>query len=203
MIFLYKYWLSIEDYMGKIREIEFDPDNDHLLIKQIKDFFNPNEVWGRQNRKQLYVGLICTIGYFIANALLKVKNPGWNPFIYSSNGLLIAVFICAGHLLVAGVADTFNIHFSKYPWYEKYMPTIITLLGITTLMGLQNLNSAGKLDAALWINISFLFIVFIIAAGNFVQGSSHEKVLKIWFALLGYYFSVIVFFYCLEKFVIK
>lgn len=189
--------------MGKIKEIELNKDQDHLLIKLIKDFFNPYEVWGRQNRKQLYIGLICTLSYFTANAFLKVKNPEWNPFIYSSNGLLIAVFICTGHLVVSGIADTFGIHFSKYPWYENYMPTIITLLGLTTLMGLQNLNSNGKLDAALWINISFLLVVFIIAAGHFVQGSSHEKVLKIWFALLGYYFSIIVFFYSLEKFVIR
>jgi hypothetical protein len=189
--------------MGKIKELEFNEENDHLFLRLIKDFFNPFEVWGRQNRKQLYVGLICTIIYFIANILLKVKNPDWNPFIHTSNGLLAAVFICAGHLFIAGIADTFNIHFSKYPWYEKYMPTIITLLGLTTLMGLQNLNSNGNLDAALWINISFLFIIFIIAAGYFVQGSNHEKVLKVWFALLGYYFSIIVFFYSLEKFVIR
>ncbi|MGE5812638.1 MAG: hypothetical protein ACM339_14105, partial [Ignavibacteria bacterium] len=127
--------------MGKIKEIELNKDHDHLLIKLIKDFFNPYEVWGRQNRKQLYIGLICTLSYFTANAFLNVKNPEWNPFIYSSNGLLIAVFICTGHLLVSGIADTFGIHFSKYPWYENYMPTIITLLGLTTLMGLQNLNS--------------------------------------------------------------
>jgi hypothetical protein len=82
------------------------------------------------------------------------------------------------------------------------MPSIITLLGLTTLMALQNLNGSGNVDAALWINISFQFIVFIIAAGYFVEGTSHEKVLKIWFALLGYYFSIIVFFYLLENFII-
>lgn len=188
--------------MEKIKEMEFE-EEENYLIKLIKDFFHPEELWGRQNRKQLYVGLICTVVYFAVNALITVNNPPWNPFMHSSNGLMIAALLCAAHLFISGIADTFNIHFSRYPWYEKYMPTIITLLGLTTLMGLQNLHSHGNLDAALWINISFLFIVFIIAAGHFVQGSSHEKVLKIWFALLGYYFSVIVFFYLMESFITR
>jgi hypothetical protein len=189
--------------MEKINDIEYETRDENIVFRLIKDFFNPHELWGRQNRKQFYVGLICTLVYFTANSLWTIKNPSWNPFVHSSNGLMIAAFLCAAHLFVAGIADTFNIHFSKYPWYEKYMPTIITLLGLTTLMGLQNLNSNGKLDAALWINISFLFVVFIIAAGYFVQGSSHEKVLKIWFALLGYYSSIIVFFYFMENFIIR
>lgn len=189
--------------MEKISEIRLNIRKDNLIIRLLKDFLNPNETWGRQNRKQFLIGLACTSGYFLANTLFNTKYLDWNPFFNSSNGLLISVFICAGLILISCIADILGIGLSKHPWFEKYMPMIISLLGLTTLMALQNLNVSGNVDAVLWINISFLLIVFIIAAGYFVEGSSYEKVLKIWFALLGYYFSVIVFFYFLEDFVIK
>jgi len=188
--------------MEKISEIHLNIRQDNLIIRLLKDFFNPDEPWGRQNRNQFLIGLVCTLGYFLANALFNTKNPDWNPFLNSSNGLLITVFICTGFILISFIADIFGISLSKHPWYEKYMTVIIALLGLTTLMALQNLNSSGNVDAALWINIAFLLIVFIIASGYFVEGSSYEKVLKIWFALLGYYFSIIVFFYLLENFII-
>jgi len=185
--------------MEKLHDSLSDVYQDNLIIRLVKDFFNPRESWGRQNRNQLFVGLICAAGYFSVNVILKTYHPDWNPFISSSNGLLIGVFICAGLILINSIADIFSSYHSKYPWYEKYIPAIIALLGLTTLMAVQNLNSKGALDAVLWINLIFVLIIFIIAAGHFVEGSSHEKVLKIWFALLGYYFSVVVFFYFMEK----
>jgi len=192
-----------EVFMEKTKGIDLDMHQENIIIKLIKDFFNPREVWGRQNRKQLFIGLISVLCYFLANLLFNERNQAWNPFQNSSNGLLIAVFINAGYILISAVFEIFEFTSSKYPWYEKFMPAIITLLGLTTLSALQNLSISGTVNAALWINISFLLVVFIIAAGYFVEGSSHEKVLKIWFALLGYYFSVIVFFYFIENFIMR
>ena len=185
--------------MGKVQGSLLRAHHESLIIRLVKDFFNPYESWGRLNRNQLLLGSLCTAGYFLSNALIKTKDPDWNPFLNSSNGLLTSVFICLSLILINLIAEIFNRNQPKHPWYERYIPTIISLLGLTTLMALQNLDSRSSLDAALWVNIIFLLIIFIIAAGYFVEGSNHEKVLKIWFALLGYYFSVVVFFYFIEN----
>jgi hypothetical protein len=188
--------------MEKIREMQLQAQQDNSFIRLIKDFFNPLELWGRQNRNQFLVGLICTAGYLLANILFNTDNPDWNPYFYSSDGLLITVFICLVLILAKPIKNLFIQNSSATPWYEKYMAQLITLLGLVTLIALQNLNNSDSFDAALWINIIVLLVVFIIAAGYFVEGSSHEKVLKVWFALLGYYFSVVVFFYFLETIII-
>ena len=99
--------------------------------------------------------------------------------------------------------SVFNLSQKKYPWYEKYMPMIISLLGLVTLIAIQNLSSTGDYDVSLWINIIVLLVIFIIAAGYFVEGNSNEKIIKIWFSLLGYYFSIIALFYFLDRFITK
>jgi len=188
--------------MEKIRELPLERQQGNSIIRLVKDFFNPYELWGRQNRNQLLIGLICTVGYFLANVFFNTDQTDWNPFFNSSNGLLLTVFICTGLILARFIMNIFSQSSATYPWYEKYMPEIITLLGLVTLIAIQNLSNSDTLDAALWVNIIVLLVVFIIAAGYFVEGSSHEKILKVWFALLGYYFSVVVFFYFLETLVI-
>jgi hypothetical protein len=187
--------------MEKIQEMQFEARRDNSIIRLVKDFFNPNELWGRQNRNQFLTGLLCTAGYLLANILFNADKADWNPYFHSSNGLLITAFICIGLILYRSMTDLFNQSPSKYPWYEQYMPQIITLLGLITLIAIQNLSNMGAVDAALWVNIILLLVVFIIAAGYFVEGSSRERVLKLWFALLGYYFSVVVFFYFMEAFI--
>jgi uncharacterized membrane protein SirB2 len=185
--------------MEKIREMQLETQRDNSFIRLVKDFFNPHELWGRQNRNQFMIGLICTAGYFLANIFFNTNNSDWNPYFNSSNGLLITVFISIGLILTRFITDIFNRSSAGYPWYEKYMAQLITLLGLVTLIALQNLSNSDTLDAALWINIIVLLVIFIIAAGYFVEGSSRERILKIWFALLGYYFSIVVFFYFLER----
>jgi hypothetical protein len=177
-------------------------DREKSLIRLVKDFFHPYELWGRQNRNQFVMGLIITGIYFLANFMFGEYHSSWNPFAHSSNGLFSAVLICVA-LIIGRIA--FNLatnHTSKYPWYEKYMPMMITLLGLITLVAFQNLSSNVD-DVSLWINLIVLLIIFIIAAGYFVEGSSSEKVMKIWFALFGYYFSVVAFFYFLENWFYK
>lgn len=174
-----------------------------MILRLVKNFFTPDELWGRQNRSQLIIGLTSIVIYLLANYLTKNENPNWNPFIYSSNGLLFVVYCCVIFTVLRIVIDTFTRSSSRSPWYERYMPIIITLLGIVTLIAFQNINGSGFDDAGLWINIVVLLIVFIIAAGHFVEGSSNERVIKMWFALLGYFFSVFSFFYFLEIWLIK
>jgi hypothetical protein len=169
------------------------------MFKLVRNFFDYNESWGRQNRNQFLIGFICSIIYILINLVVNKLNAEWNPFLYSSNGLLFAAFICTVVFFAKIVTSIFNLHSSKFPWYEKYLPTIITLLGLITLMALQNLHGRGSFDAALWVDIVFLLTFFMIAAGYFVDGKNNEKTLKIWFSLLGYYFSVIGFFYFLEE----
>lgn len=178
--------LSIRNHLGR------------FVIKLVKNFFNPYESWGRQNRNQFIVGFIITVGYFISNSLLRSSYVGWNPFYNSTNGLIIAVFISLILVLARFIMGTTKLSSAEYPWYEKYMPMIITLLGLITLVAIQNLNGRGTDDAGIWINLVMLLIIFIIAAGYFVEGRSNERVIKIWFALFGYYLSVIAFFYFLE-----
>ena len=172
--------------------------HDKFIFRLIKDFFTPYELWGRQNRNQFFVGLIITVVYFITNIIFNSAVPSRAPFMNSSNGLLAAIFICAGLIVIRFFVGLLKSTPSQYPWYEKYMPLMITLLGLTTLVALQNLDGKGYDDASLWINMVVLLVIFIIAAGYFVEGSSHERALKIWFALFGYYFSVVAFFYFLE-----
>ncbi len=168
-----------------------------FIFRLAKDFFTPYEFWGRQNRNQFFVGLVITVAYFIINIIFN--STGTRAlFINSSNGLLAAIFICVMLIIVRFFAGMLKISSSSFPWYEKYMPMIITLLGLTTLIAMQNLNGKGDDDAGLWINIVVLLVIFIIAAGHFVEGSTHERAMKIWFALLGYFFSVVAFFYFLE-----
>ena len=174
--------------------------HENFIIKAFKDFFNPYQAWGRQNRNQFIIGIFLVIIYFLSNSIITAVHPSWNPFTYTSNGLLITAFVCAGLVIGRYTASIFNFSSNKYPWYEKYMPMIISLLGLVTLMALQNLGGTGVYDASLWINISVLFVIFIIAAGYFVEGSNSEKIIKIWFSLLGYFFSVIVVFYFLDRF---
>lgn len=168
-----------------------------FILRLAKDFFTPYEFWGRQNRNQFFVGLGITAIYFVTN-VISHSARAQAPFINSSNGLLAAIFICVVLIIVRFFAGVLKINSSKYPWYEKYMPLIIALLGLSTLLAMQNLNGKGDDDAGMWINIVVLLVIFIIAAGYFVEGSTHERALKIWFALFGYYFSVVTFFYFLE-----
>jgi uncharacterized membrane protein SirB2 len=168
-----------------------------IIFKLAKDFFTPYEFWGRQNRNQFIVGLIITTAYFFTNIIFH-SSRAKAPFINSSNGLIAAIFICMMLIIIRFFSGVLKISHSEYPWYEKYMPSIITLLGLSTLIALQNLNGKGTDDAGLWINIVVLLVIFIIAAGYFVEGSANERALKLWFALLGYYFSVVAFFYFLE-----
>ena len=169
-----------------------------FIFRLAKDFFTPYEFWGRQNRNQFIVGVVTASVYFVTNIIFH-STRARAPFINSSNGLLAAIFICVMLIIVRFFAGVLKIGSTKYPWYEKYMPTIITLLGLSTLIAMQNLNGKGTDDAGLWINIVVLLVIFIIAAGHFVEGSSNERAMKIWFALLGYYFSVVAFFYFLER----
>lgn len=168
-----------------------------VIFRLARNFFTPHEFWGRQNRNQFIVGLITTAAYFFTNIIFHYSRAR-APFINSSNGLLAAIFICLVLITVRFFMGVFKISHSKYPWYEKYMPSIITLLGLSTLIAMQNLNGKGADDAGLWINIVVLLVIFIIAAGHFVEGSANERALKLWFALFGYYFSVVAFFYFLE-----
>ena len=184
----------------KARELSVKNHHENFIIKALKDFFNPYESWGRQNRSQFLVGLFLVIIYFLSNAVIITPHPSWNPFVYTSNGLLIAAFACIGLVIGRYMISIFNLSSNKYPWYEKYMPMIISLLGLVTLIAIQNLSSTGVYDASLWINIIVLFVIFIIAAGYFVEGSSNEEIIKIWFSLLGYFFSIITVFYFLDRF---
>jgi uncharacterized membrane protein SirB2 len=186
----------------KVRELSFKDHENHFVLKPIKDFFNPYELWGRQNRNQFLVGLLLVAAYFLGNIIYKSKPP-WDPFLHSSIGLLIAVFVCIGLIVLRYATALFNLSPHKYPWYEKYMPMIISLLGLITLIAIQNLSGAGSYDASLWINMIVLLVIFIIAAGYFVEGNSNEKIIKIWFSLLGYFFSVIAVFYFLDAYLIK
>jgi hypothetical protein len=184
----------------KVRALSVKGHHENFIIKAIRDFFNPDESWGRQNRNQFIVGLILVIVYFLGNTIIKTIHPSWNPFLYTSNGLLLAAFACIGLVIGRYITGFFKLSSRKYPWYENYMPMIISLLGLVTLMAFQNLSGTGVYDASLWINIIVLFVIFIIAAGYFVEGSSNEKIIKIWFSLLGYFFSIIVLFYFLDRF---
>ncbi len=186
----------------KVRELSFKDGEEHHILKPVKDFFTPYELWGRQNRNQFLVGLLLVAAYFLGNFIFKNNHPAWDPFLHSSTGLLIAVFTCVGLIIVRFASALFNFTPHIYPWYEKYMPMIISLLGLITLLAIQNLSSGGSYDASLWINMIVLLVIFIIAAGYFVEGSN-EKIIKIWFSLLGYFFSVIALFYFLDAYLIK
>lgn len=174
-----------------------------FIIKLAKNFFTPYESWGRQNRNQFLVGLITSIVYFAANYIFGNSYIEWNPFINSSNGLISGVFICTVLVFIRFILNVSKPNSSRNPWYEQYMPMIITLLGLVTLIAFQNLDGKGADDASIWINLVVLLIIFIIAAGYFVEGRSNERVIKIWFALFGYYLSVIAFFYFLETWVFQ
>ncbi len=187
----------------KVRELSVKDHHENIIVKAVKDFFNPYESWGRQNRNQFLVGLLLVVVYLLGNSIISSVHPAWNPFSYSSNGLLIAVFTCIGLVIVRYAISLFKSNSNKYPWYEKYMPMIISLLGLITLIAIQNLSSTGLYDASLWINIIVLLVIFIIAAGYFVEGNSNEKIIKIWFSLLGYFFSIIAVFYFLESYLTK
>jgi hypothetical protein len=187
----------------KVPELSVKNHHENLIVKTVKDFFNPYKSWGRQNRSQFLVGLILVAVYFLGNSIFNAVHPVWNPFLYSSNGLLLAVFICIGLMFGRYLFSVFKISSKTYPWYEKYMPMIISLLGLITLIAIQNLSSTGVYDASLWINIIVLLVIFIIAAGYFVEGNSNEKIIKIWFSLLGYFFSVIAVFYFLDSFLTR
>ncbi|RPH75431.1 hypothetical protein EHM76_01680 [bacterium] len=178
-------------------------DNPATISRLIKDFFHPYEQWGRLNRSQFITGITCTAAYFLTNIFSGLNYRGFDSFANSSNGLIASVIICWALVLGRFVSGIFNKKVSFAPWYERYMPLIITLLGLVTLIALQNLNNSGSQDAALWINIIILLVIFIITAGYFVEGSSNERVIKMWFALLGYYFSVITFFYFCETLIFK
>ena len=184
----------------KAKALSVKRHNENFIIKALRDFFNPYEAWGRQNRNQFIIGVFLVIIYFLSNSIITAIHPSWNPFIYTSNGLLIAAFACIGLVLGRYIVNIFNFNSNSYPWYGKYMPMIISLLGLVTLMAIQNLSGTGVYDASLWINISVLFVIFIIAAGYFIEGSNSEKIVKIWFSLLGYFFSVITVFYFLDRF---
>ncbi len=187
----------------KARELSVKNHHESFFTKAAKDFFNPFESWGRQNKNQFLVGLLLVIIYFLGNSIINTAHPAWNPFLHSSNGMLLAVFTCIGLILGRYIISLFKLNSQSYPWYEKYMPMIISLLGLITLIAIQNLSSTGFYDASLWINIIVLLVVFIIAAGYFVEGNSNEKIIKIWFSLLGYFFSIIAVFYFLDSFLNK
>jgi hypothetical protein len=178
----------------KVKELRLNEQNDRQIITIVKNFFTADEQWGRLNRSQFIIGLECTITYFIINILFRDIVLSSNTFPNSSNGLLASVFICIG----ISIVNFFDHIPAKYPWYEKFMPKIITLLGLITLIAVQNLDSKGIDDISLWMDIVILLVLFIIAAGYFVEGVRSERVIKIWFALLGYYFSLVAFFYLLE-----
>ena len=182
----------------KVRELSFKSHEDNFILKPIKNFFNPYELWGRQNRNQFLIGLLLVVTYILVNFIFKNNNPSWDPFLHSSFGLLVSVFVCIGLIAVRYVADIFNKN--RHPWYEKYMPMIISLLGLISLIAVQNLSSTSAYDASLWINIIVLLVIFIIAAGYFIEGNSNEKIIKIWFSLLGYFLSVIAVFYFLDAY---
>ena len=184
----------------KARELSVKDHHENFIFKVAKDFFNPYESWGRQNRNQFLVGLLLIIIYFLGNKIFSTIHPAWNPFLYTSNGLLVAAYACIGLVIGRYIIGILNLGSKRYPWYEKYMPMIISLLGLVMLIAIQNLSSTGMYDASLWINIIVLFVIFIIAAGYFVEGSSSGKIIKIWFSLLGYFFSIIAVFYFLESF---
>ena len=184
----------------KVRALSVKGHGENFIIKGIKDFFNPYESWGRQNRNQFLVGLLLVIVYFLGNLIFNTVHPSWNPFLFTSNGLLLTAYACIGLVVGRYVISFLNLSSKRYPWYENYMPMIISLLGLVTLIAIQNLSSTGVYDASLWINIIVLFVIFIIAAGFFVEGNSNEKIIKIWFSLLGYFFSIIAVFYFLDRF---
>lgn len=185
----------------KARELSVKNHHENFIVKTAKDFFNPYESWGRQNRNQFLVGLLLVLIYFLGNLIVKTAHPAWNPFLFTSNGLLLAAFACVGLVVGRYLINFLNLNSNKYPWYEKYMPMIISLLGLITLIAIQNLSSTGDYDVSLWINIIVLLVIFIIAAGYFVEGSSSKKIIKIWFSLLGYFFSIIAVFYFLDRFI--
>jgi hypothetical protein len=187
----------------KVRELSVKDHHENIIWKAVRDFFNPYESWGRQNRNQLLVGLFLAIVYLFGNSLITSVHPAWNPFSFSSNGLLVAVFTCVGLVILRYAFSFFKLGSNKYPWYEKYMPMIISLLGLVTLIAIQNLSSTGLYDASLWINIIVLLVIFIIAAAYFVESNSNEKIIKIWFSLLGYFFSIIAVFYFFESYLTR
>ena len=187
----------------KARELSVKSHHENFIIKAVKDFFNPYESWGRQNRNQFIVGLSLVIVYFLGNSIITAAHPAWDPFMHSSVGLVLAVFASIGLILGKYIISLFKLNSQKFPWYEKYMPMIISLLGLITLIAIQNLSSTGFYDASLWINIIVLLVIFIIAAGYFIEGNSNEKIVKIWFSLLGYFFSIITVFYFLESYLTK
>ncbi|MFO7446644.1 MAG: hypothetical protein R6W90_09765 [Ignavibacteriaceae bacterium] len=178
----------------KVRDVWIKEEPDKLIVRLIKDFFHPHEQWGRLNLNQFITGLICAAGYFLVNIFFGSLQFSQDSFINSSGGLISAVIICFG-LTVVSFFQTKH----KYPWFEKYLPKIITLSGLITLMALQNIRGTSPDDVALLMNIIGLLILFIITTGYFVEGNSNERVIKIWFAVFGYYFSVILFFYFCEN----
>ncbi|HVO74222.1 MAG TPA: hypothetical protein VMT35_09390 [Ignavibacteriaceae bacterium] len=178
----------------KARELKLKEEHGDYLVTIFKNFFTPLERWGRLNRSQLIMGSECTSVYLLVNILFRNVNLNWNPFSNSSPGLMAAVLISIGITL----ANLFINPSRHFPWFEKYLPKIITIMGLITLIAIQNLNSKGIDDIGLWMNIVFLLVLFIIMAGYFVEGISSERIIKVWFSLLGYFFSVIGFFYLLE-----
>jgi hypothetical protein len=182
----------------KSRPVEISKSHEYLLLRTIKDFFTPHEQWGRLNKRQFITGLLCTTVYFFVNTFINSHQSEVDALVYSSSGLLFAIYTCWAILAFEIIRSAFVLSPAALPWAERYMPVIITMLGIFTLSAIQNLGTIGMQDAAMWINIVILFIVFIITAGYFVESNSNERIIKRWFALLGYYFSVIVFFYFCE-----
>ena len=53
--------------------MKLEAQQDNSFTRLIKNFFNTHELWGRQNRNQFFIGLICTAGYFLTNIFLIVK----------------------------------------------------------------------------------------------------------------------------------
>jgi hypothetical protein len=182
----------------KSRSVEISRSQEYLVLKAVRDFFTPHEQWGRLNKRQFITGVICTFVYFIVNTIYSPSHREFDTFAFSSSGLVVSIYICWSILIAEFTRAIFAISSSGTPWFERYMPVIITMLGISTLTAIQNLANIGMQDAAMWINIVILFIIFIITAGFFVESSSNERIIKRWFALLGYYFSIVVFFYFCE-----
>jgi hypothetical protein len=178
--------------------VEISNSHEYLILKAVKDFFTPHEQWGRLNKRQFITGVICTFVYFVVNIIYTPIHREFSSFTFSSTGLMASIYVCWAILIAEFVRAIFAISSPGTPWFERYMPVIITMLGISTLTAIQNLGSIGMQDAAMWINIVILLIIFIITAGFFVETSSNERIIKRWFALLGYYFSVVVFFYFCE-----
>lgn len=187
----------------RTRSVEIRRSHEFLLLRAVKDFFTPHEQWGRLNKRQFITGLICTITYFAVNTFLSPQHREVDTLKYSSSGLLFTFYSCWALLLFELLRSAFTFISGGMPWFERYMPIIITMLGIFTLTGVQNIGSGGMQDAAMWINIVILLVVFIITAGYFIENNSNEKIVKRWFALLGYYFSVVVFFYFCETIIFK